>query len=60
MVDPHTLEGQVERAKRLRAHIENLKSGTPAPDSPEHEKSLREQIEERAREAQEQEQKDRG
>lgn len=56
MVDPHTREGQVERAKRLRAHIEDLKAGKQVPDSPEHKKSLREQIEERANEAHEQEQ----
>ncbi|MGP0074983.1 MAG: hypothetical protein ACLPWF_23985 [Bryobacteraceae bacterium] len=44
--DQHTLEGQVERAKRLREHIESLKSGRPI-ETPEHPKSLREQIDER-------------
>jgi len=50
MSDPHTLEGQVQRAKRLRQQIEELKSGErPGPVSrPE---SLREQVEERAQEA---------
>jgi len=50
MSDPHTLEGQVQRAKRLRQQIEKLKSGErPGPVSrPE---SLREQVEERAQEA---------
>jgi hypothetical protein len=45
--DQHTLEGQVQRAKRLREHIESLKSGRPI-ESPGHPKSLREQIDERA------------
>jgi hypothetical protein len=48
MSDSHTLEGQVQRAKRLREQIEGLKSGTRAPQ-PDHPKSLREQVEERAR-----------
>jgi hypothetical protein len=49
MSDQHTQEGQVERAKRLRAQIENLKSGQhPVPGRG---KSLREQIDERAHEA---------
>jgi hypothetical protein len=51
MSDQHTQEGQVERAKRLRAQIENLKSGQPAP--PGAGKSLREQIEERAEQVRE-------
>ena len=50
MSDPHTLEGQAQRAKRLREQIENLKSGK-APELPAGNKSLREQIEERAAEA---------
>lgn len=49
MSDPHTLEGQAQRAKRLREQIENLKSGKPS-ERPEKNKSLREQIEERANE----------
>ena len=56
MTDPHTRQGQTERAKRLRQQIENLKSGVPRPDSPEHQKSIREQVEERAREIREHEQ----
>ena len=45
--DQHTLEGQVQRAKRLREHIESLKAGRPiAP--PGRPKSLREQVDERA------------
>jgi hypothetical protein len=48
-------EDQVARAKRLREHIEGLKSGRrPEPD-PGHKPSIREQVEERAREQQEQE-----
>jgi len=43
----HTQEGQRQRAKRLREQIEGLKSGLPI-QPPVHEKSLREQIEERA------------
>jgi hypothetical protein len=47
MSDQHTREGQVQRAKRLREQIENLKAGKRAePARPE---SLREQVEERAR-----------
>jgi hypothetical protein len=45
--DQHTQEGQVQRAKRLREQIEGLKSGRRDP-APGHEKSLREQVEERA------------
>jgi len=45
--DQHTLEGQVQRAKRLREHIEDLKAGRPI-ETPGHPKSLREQIDERA------------
>jgi len=47
MNDPHTLEGQAQRAKRLREQIELLKSGK-APERPAENESLREQIEERA------------
>lgn len=56
MTDPHTREGQIERARRLRAHIEDLKSGKQIPDSPDRKKSLREQIEERAEEARKEDQ----
>jgi hypothetical protein len=45
--DQHTLEGQVQRAERLREHIESLKAGRPI-ETPGHPQSLREQIEERA------------
>lgn len=47
MSDQHTQEGQVQRAKRLREQIEVLKAGRPV-ETPGHEKSLREQIEDRA------------
>jgi hypothetical protein len=43
----HAREGQIQRAKRLREQIEGLKSGRRGP-APGHEKSLREQVEERA------------
>ena len=49
MSDQHTQEGQVQRAKRLREQIEDLKAGRPV-QTPGHEESLREQIEERAAE----------
>jgi len=49
MSDQHTQEGQVQRAKRLREQIENLKSGRPIP--PGQGQSLREQVEERAHKA---------
>ena len=45
--EQHTLQGQVQRAKRLREQIERLKSGRPIL-TPDHPKSLREQIDERA------------
>jgi cell division protein FtsB len=51
MSDQHTQEGQLQRAKRLREQIENLKSGQPIPAAG-HPQSLREQVEERARRAQ--------
>lgn len=44
--DQHTQQGQIQRAKRLREQIENLKSGRVEPAT--HPKSLREQIDERA------------
>ena len=46
----HTREGQIARAKRLREQIERLKSNKPDEPPPPHKKSLREQINERARE----------
>lgn len=55
MSDPHTLEGQVQRARRLREQIENLKSGS-RPKKPDQNKSLREQIDERAEEIRKREQ----
>jgi hypothetical protein len=48
MSDQHTQEGQVQRAKRLREQIESLKSGRSI-EPPGHGQSLREQIEERAK-----------
>jgi hypothetical protein len=47
----HTQEGQNQRAQRLRQVIENLKEGVAPEDSPSEDKSLKEQIDERAREA---------
>lgn len=46
----HTEQGQIERAKRLRNHIERLKQGQPERASPQKEKSLKEQISERTAE----------
>jgi len=43
----HAEQGQIERAKRLRNHIERLKQGQPEPSTPQKEKSLKEQIAER-------------
>lgn len=42
----HTEQGQIERAKRLRNHIDRLKQGQQQP-GPKKEKSLKEQIAER-------------
>jgi hypothetical protein len=47
----HTEQGQIERAQRLRQVIERLKDGGPLDESSSEGKSLKEQIEERAREA---------
>ena len=44
----HTEQGQVERAKRLRNHIERLKQGQAEPANPKKGKSLKEQIADRA------------
>lgn len=51
MTDPssHQVQGQVERAQRLRAQIERLK-GAPDEKVSGSEGSLREQIEQRAAE----------
>jgi hypothetical protein len=54
MSDQHTREGQVQRAKRLREQIESLKSGRSIDPPPGQAKSLREQVEDRARQAREQ------
>jgi hypothetical protein len=43
----HVEQGQIERAKRLREHIDRLKQGQPEPPDPKKEKSLKEQIAER-------------
>lgn len=55
----HTQEGQVERAKRLRNLIENLKSGQHA-EPEDHKPSLREQVEDRAKEARKREESAKG
>jgi hypothetical protein len=47
----HEQKGQVERAQRIRQQIERLKSGRSQDDRPDEEKSLREQVEEHAKEA---------
>lgn len=46
----HTEQGQIERAKRLRNHIERLKQGQLEPASAPKGKSLKEQISERTAE----------
>ena len=47
----HKQKGQDERAQRIRQQIERLKSGEQTEDSADSSKSLREQIAERAKEA---------
>jgi hypothetical protein len=47
----HTEQGQIERAQRLRRVIENLKEGGDDEQPSSEDKSLKEQIEERARAA---------
>ena len=47
----HTEEGQIARANRLRQVIENLKEGGPETPSSDKPESLKEQIAERARQA---------
>ena len=44
----HTEQGQVERARRLREQIQRLRTGATDSNEPPREKSLREQVEERA------------
>jgi hypothetical protein len=56
MSDAHTREGQEERAKRLRQQIEQMQSGSTNP-APERPLSLREQIEKRANEIRQQEER---
>ena len=51
----HTEQGQIERAQRIRRVIDRLKKGKPQADSSGAGKSLKEQIDERAREVDEQE-----
>jgi hypothetical protein len=41
-------QARIERAKRLRAHIERLKSGAPSTEPPRS-PSIKEQLEERRR-----------
>jgi hypothetical protein len=45
----HEQKGQVERAQRIRRQIDRLKSGQPQDDRPDADKSLREQVEDRAK-----------
>jgi hypothetical protein len=45
----HEQKGQVERAQRIRQQINRLKSGRSEDDRPDADKSLREQVEERAK-----------
>jgi hypothetical protein len=46
----HAEQGRIERAKRLRDHIERLKQCEPEPVPLKKEKSLKEQVSERSRE----------
>ncbi len=46
----HIEQGQIERAKRLRNHIDRLRQGQPEPTDPKKGKSLKEQIAERTAE----------
>jgi hypothetical protein len=50
----HVEQGQLERARRLRQKIDELKTGVPA-NQPGQPKSIKEQLAERAREIEEQE-----
>ena len=44
----HSEQGQVERAKSLRDHIDRLKQGEPESVKPQKGKSIKEQIADRA------------
>jgi hypothetical protein len=44
----HSEQGQVERAKRLRDHIDRLKQGEPESAGSQKGKSIKEQIADRA------------
>lgn len=44
---PHREQGQIERARRLRDHIDRLKQGQPEPADPKKPKSIKEQLAER-------------
>jgi hypothetical protein len=46
----HNEQAQIERAKRLRSHIERLKRGEPESLPPQKGKSIKEQIAERTEE----------
>lgn len=45
----HEQQGQDERAQRIRKQIERLKSGQVSGNRPDKPKSIREQVEERAK-----------
>ena len=45
--ESHLEQGQIERARRLREKIEQLKSGAPPKQEPGAKKSIKEQIAER-------------
>ena len=51
----HVEQGQLERARRLRQKIDELKTGVPANNKPGQPKSIKEQLAERARQIEEQE-----
>jgi hypothetical protein len=44
----HEEKGQIERAQRIRAQIDRLKSGRSKDDRPGKPKSIKEQLDERA------------
>lgn len=54
----HTEQGQIERAQRLRKVINDLKEGRSRDEPVAPKKSLKEQIEDRARAAQQQDKSD--
>jgi len=47
----HKQKGQDERAQRIHQQIERLKSGISTEDSSESQKSLKEQVDERSKQA---------